>query len=64
MGKYKYVMRLYETDELYDLEQDPMEINNLALTEDYQDLLQTMKNRITQFYMETTDYVPMKRDKR
>lgn len=64
MGKYKYVMRLHETDELYDLEQDPMEINNLALTEDYQDLLQTMKNRITQFYMETTDYVPMKRDKR
>ena len=64
MGKYKYVMRLYETDELYDLEQDPMEINNLALTEYYQDLLQTMKNRITQFYMETTDYVPMKRDKR
>lgn len=64
MGKYKYVMRLYETDELYDLEQDPMEINNLALTEDYQDLLQTMKNRVTQFYMETTDYVPMKRDKR
>lgn len=64
MGKYKYVMRLYELDELYDLEQDPMEIDNLAVKENYQEIIRQMKERVVQFYMETTDFVPMKRDKR
>ncbi|MNJ49773.1 Choline-sulfatase [compost metagenome] len=64
MGKYKYVLRLYETDELYDLENDPMEIENLAVKDEFQDIIQQIKNRITQFYMETTDFVPNKRDKR
>lgn len=64
MGDYKYVMRLYETDELYHLKEDPMEINNLVVNEAYQDIVQSMKNRVAQFYMETTDFVPMKRDKR
>lgn len=64
MGKYKYIMRLYENDELYDLELDPMEIDNLAVKEEYQDVVQRMKNRVGQFYMETTDFVPNKRDKR
>jgi arylsulfatase A-like enzyme len=61
---YKYIMRLYEQDELYDLEQDPMELHNLAVEADFQKIVQQMKNRVTQFYMETTDFVPNKRDKR
>ncbi|OEH80798.1 arylsulfatase [Enterococcus rivorum] len=64
MGKYKYTMRLYEQDELYDLEQDPMEIKNLAELPEYQEVLVKMQQRITRFYMETTDFVPNKRDKR
>lgn len=64
MGDYKYIMRLYEMDELYNLAEDPMEVNNLAVKEEYKEVLQEMKNRVTQFYMETTDFVPMKRDKR
>lgn len=64
MGRYKYVYRLYEQDELYDLETDPMELTNLAVQSEYQEIIQTMKNRVTQFYMETTDFVPNKRDKR
>lgn len=64
MGKYKYIMRLYETDELYDLEKDPMEIDNLAVKDEFQNIIQQMKNRITRFYMETTDFVPNRRDKR
>ncbi|MGK0552047.1 sulfatase-like hydrolase/transferase [Enterococcus faecalis] len=64
MDKYKYVLRLYEQDELYDLEKDPMELQNLAVQANYQTLVQQMKNRVTQFYMETTDFVPNKRDKR
>ncbi|HCN75480.1 sulfatase-like hydrolase/transferase [Pseudolactococcus plantarum] len=64
MGDYKYIMRLYELDELYYLKEDPMELNNLAVKPEYQEMLQEMKNRVTQFYMETTDFVPNKRDKR
>jgi len=64
MGNYKYVMRLYEHDELYDLEKDPMEIKNLALEKEYTEIVEKMKQRVTRFYMETTDFVPMKRDKR
>ena len=43
---------------------DPMEINNLAVDPAYQKIVQEMKNRVTEFYMATTDFVPMKRDKR
>lgn len=64
MDQYKYIMRLYEQDEFYDLDQDPMEINNLVNDSNYQTIIQDMKNRVTQFYMETTDFVPNKRDKR
>ncbi|KAF1299221.1 arylsulfatase [Enterococcus sp. JM4C] len=64
MNNYKYIMRLYEQDELYDLEKDPMEIDNLAVKSEYQEILQNMKNRVARFYMETTDFVPNKRDKR
>ncbi|MHC5249417.1 sulfatase-like hydrolase/transferase [Enterococcus sp. LJL90] len=64
IDNYKYIMRLYEKDELYDLTLDPMEIDNLAVKPEYQKLVQEMKNRVTQFYIETTDFVPKKRDKR
>ena len=64
MGKYKYVYRLYEQDELYNLEEDPMEINNISMLEENADLVQEMKNRVAQFLLETGDVVPMGRDKR
>ncbi|WP_282925630.1 sulfatase-like hydrolase/transferase [Helcococcus kunzii] len=64
MGKYKYVMRLYEQDELYNLEEDPYELNNISMLHENAEIVQKMKNRITQFYMETTDYVPEGKDQR
>lgn len=41
-----------------------MEIKNLALEKEYAEIVEKMKQRVTRFYMETTDFVPMKRDKR
>lgn len=64
MGDYKYVMRLYETDELYNLQEDPMEINNLAVLPEYEGMIQQFKSRVARFYMETTDFVPNKKDPR
>lgn len=62
--RYKYVHRLYEQDELYDLVTDPEELVNrindltLAIT------LATLKDRLMRFYLETSDVVPYQLDER
>lgn len=64
MGQYKYVLRLYEQDEFYDLEKDPMETNNAVDAPEYQQQIQVMRMRLLKFYMETGDTVPDRRDPR
>lgn len=64
MNNLKYTMRLYEQDELYDLDQDPMELHNLIHEKAYEQQLIQLKGRMLQMYMETADYVPRKCDKR
>lgn len=64
MGNIKYTMRLYELDELYDLDKDPMELNNLINDPEYKETILDMKERLLKHYMKTTDFVPNKRDKR
>lgn len=62
--RYKYVQRLYEKDQLYDLEKDPNETNNLIDEASYLDVLQDLRHRMLIWYMETCDYVPEQTDKR
>ncbi|MCG8502042.1 MAG: sulfatase-like hydrolase/transferase [Firmicutes bacterium] len=62
--EYKYVMRLYESDELYDLQKDPMELDNRIDDPTMKDALSQMKERLLKFYMETCDVVPHTMDKR
>jgi len=64
MGNMKYTMRLYEQDELYNLDEDPMEVNNLINDESYKEVCINMKERLLRYYMETGDFVPSKRDMR
>ena len=64
MGNYKYVLRLYETDEFYDLAADPMETDNRITGPAYAAQIETMRGRMLQFYMETGDFVPSKMDHR
>lgn len=64
MGNLKYTMRLYETDELYNLETDPLETHNLINDPAYREIVIQMKLRLLQFFMETGDYVPRQMDKR
>ena len=64
MGQYKYVMRLYEQDEFYDLEKDPMELSNAIEAPEYERQIQTMRMRLLEYYMETADTVPNRRDPR
>lgn len=61
---HKYVMRLYEKDELYDLTKDPLEENNVIDEPVYRDKLIELRNRLMRWYMETCDVVPGETDRR
>ncbi len=62
--KYKYIKRLYEQDEFYDLEKDPQELKNEINNADYADEITKLKERTLQWYMETCDIVEFKPDQR
>ncbi|MBZ0292998.1 MAG: sulfatase-like hydrolase/transferase [Anaerolineae bacterium] len=61
---YKYVHRLYEQDELYDLRADPGEQDNRIDDPALADVLRQLKERVMQFYLETSDVVPLEADRR
>jgi arylsulfatase A-like enzyme len=61
---HKYVHRLYEQHELYDLVADPLEETNVIDNPAYHDVLAELKERALRWYMETCDVVPRKPDKR
>jgi arylsulfatase A-like enzyme len=62
--KLKYIRRLYEKDELYDLERDPEELNNVIEAPEYQEDINQLKERMLTWYTETSDVVPFDIDKR
>lgn len=62
--RYKYIMRLYEPDQLYDLEKDPKEPKNFIQCPEYGSVAAEMKERILKHYMETCDVVPFIKDAR
>ncbi len=61
---HKYVQRLYELDELYDLKHDPMEEHNLINDPSQREVLTALRERLLIWYMETCDVVPHQTDKR
>ncbi|MBQ9797661.1 MAG: sulfatase-like hydrolase/transferase [Clostridia bacterium] len=62
--RYKYVYRHYETDELYDLQQDPKELNNIIDEPSMREIVLNMKEQLLSFMIETCDVVPLKQDRR
>lgn len=62
--EYKYVRRLYESDELYDLRLDPNELHNRIDHPELADVLAMLKDRLITFYQETCDAVPHKANRR
>lgn len=61
---YKYVARLYEDDELYDLKADPQEHHNRIHDPALADVAVQMQYRLMQWYMRTADVVPFDMDNR
>jgi arylsulfatase A-like enzyme len=62
--EFKYVRRLYEPDELYDLRDDPAELHNRIDDPALADVLARLKERLLTFYLETCDVVPHDTDER
>ena len=62
--EFKYVRRLYEPDELYDLRADPGELENRIDDPELAGVLASMKDRLLRHYLETCDVVPPDADKR
>jgi arylsulfatase A-like enzyme len=63
-ARHKYVRRLYEQDELYDLVEDPMELNNRIDDPAMRQVLAGLKDRLLKFFVETCDVVPHDIDQR
>ncbi len=61
---FKYVRRLYESDELYDLRSDPAELDNRIDDPQLATVLLALKERLLTFYLETGDVVPHDPDRR
>ena len=55
--------RLYEPDQLFDLEEDPRELVNLAGRAEYREIERRLQVRILRFLVETGDFVPNRKDK-
>jgi arylsulfatase A-like enzyme len=62
--QHKLVRRLYEPDELYDLEADPGETRSVAADPAYAPVLERMRGELLNFMMETADLVPRTKDRR
>lgn len=61
---FKYVRRLYERDELYDLANDPAELHNVSGLPEYREVENRMANRLLTHLVETTDMVPFDTNRR
>jgi arylsulfatase A-like enzyme len=55
---HKFVARLYEDDELYDLRTDPAELVNRADDPALADVRRSLTDRLLRFFLSTGDHVP------
>jgi arylsulfatase A-like enzyme len=62
--QWTYVRRLYEDDELYDRRADPREEHNLIASADLAPVLSSLRERLTDWLLETSDVIPWDPDPR
>ena len=58
--RYKYIFNDKDMDELYDLKQDPYEMNNLINDQNYAEVLTDMKKRLEKWRQKTDDTITRK----
>lgn len=54
-GQYKLIMRTKQINELYDLESDPEELNNVYQDPEYNEIKNRLEKRMLKWYLETSD---------
>lgn len=54
---YKYIYDSVDEKELYDLNSDPLEMNNLASKEEYSDIVQKMHEKLKDWGIKNKDYI-------
>lgn len=62
MGNYKYIKRLYESDEFYNLSSDPAELCNEIDNSKYGDIINQCRLEIMEHLIKTGDYIPRRKD--
>lgn len=62
--EYKYILRMGESHELYDLRRDPGETVNVIRDPAYAPVVSELKDRTLAWYAETCDVVPHAMDAR
>jgi arylsulfatase A-like enzyme len=63
-ARYKYVRRLYERDELYDLQADPAELHNRSGDPVLAAVEAQLRDHLLTWFLETGDVVPPDLDRR
>ena len=53
--RYKYVFSLHDMDELYDLQDDPFELNNLVHSAEHVDLIEELRARLIRHFGASTE---------
>ena len=54
-SSYKLIYRTKQINELYDLKQDPEELNNVYQDPEYENVRQELEKRMLEWYLETSD---------
>lgn len=62
--QYKYIRRIYEEDEFYDLTRDPQERKNRIHEKEYREVILEMKELLLDWYQKSCDVVPFVKDER
>lgn len=62
--RYKYIRRIYEADEFYDLERDPGECKNVIADPVYREEVMKHQEAMLDWYQKTADVVPFDFDER
>lgn len=62
--QYKYIRRCFGDHELYDLQKDPRELNNVYGDPAYSDIQREFELKILDWYLETADAAPFEEDAR
>lgn len=63
-GDYKIIVRTSDKSELYDLKNDPQELNNIYYNESYTRLVCELEREMNRWYISSSDIVPFDEDKR